>query len=606
MSLLPYRHTLTIFIGVSLLISVSSSTGWAQASLAAEDKIDEVPVTIDGVKESFTVIRDARTPEQWYYAPDRPRLFERTFQGRSEPDFALIRYQFKDPKNPQSLLEGGLVQFAVSLGIPSEAIPQLVDAIGKKSKIPKEKIRLAALPMKSATVALYTPQGDFMASTPQGAGIAPTFATQKMVFSVALTKIGSDVYDELVKGNTGIPVAVEFTYSGVSPPLGFKVSVNWDQTYSFYSKDEKFRARASVLGYFGATTDAERQKIRETLEQNNCIKIEVITGSGFKMEDANKYIEPMLNRINQEILENLKAPEKITPTEAGKPELSKAKFLTAGYSVAVKDVKKVKKGTETLTFDTREVVERKTVASGFAGIGRYPEPMRNKLVTIVPPGPWRSAFFVLPAVGDAEDLGINQVDLEIGLKTGDKVRESQVVMWRPKEGWKDKNGQPRTVLVFGLMGLGAGDAPLKNASFASKAKITLKREVLEVTQQSEVFSGETAITTPLAAVEAVAVDGSNLTWRRIKPEADLVFVNVTLQSGGKTFSPPRLQARRENGKWVEPGPMYWLIPKSSAAVTAVIKFGLNDGRMIDWKHNGKDLRQALSSLEITLLDSDVK
>ena len=54
-------------------------------------------------------------------------------------------------------------------------------------------------------VVLYTPtQGSMIAAQPQGAGIAPTFATQKMIFNVEMTRIGSDVFAELIDGNTGI------------------------------------------------------------------------------------------------------------------------------------------------------------------------------------------------------------------------------------------------------------------------------------------------------------------------------------------------------------------------------------------------------------------
>ena len=166
---------------VGLLLWLLPHLAHAQASLAAEDMIDEVPVTIAGVKESFTLIRDAHRAEQWYYVPDRPRLFERSLAGGPvEPDFALLRYQFDDPGNAEKLFEGGLMQFALSLSLPAEAIPQLKKAIAATKTVPAEKIRLAALPFEAATVHLYVPQsGDLVASTPQGPGIAPTFATSE-------------------------------------------------------------------------------------------------------------------------------------------------------------------------------------------------------------------------------------------------------------------------------------------------------------------------------------------------------------------------------------------------------------------------------------------
>src|SRR5262245_51694748 len=102
-------------------VAMAPTAVHAQASLAAEDILDEVPVTIGSVRESFTLIRDGRRPEQWYYVPDRPRLFERSLgSGPVEPDFTLLRYQFGDPGNAEKLLEGGLMQFALSLSLPAE------------------------------------------------------------------------------------------------------------------------------------------------------------------------------------------------------------------------------------------------------------------------------------------------------------------------------------------------------------------------------------------------------------------------------------------------------------------------------------------------------
>jgi hypothetical protein len=576
---------------------------WAQASLAAEDKIDEVVVTLNGVQEAFTVVRDARIPEQWYYVPDRPRLFERTVDGQTEPEFHLIRFQFKDPANPQALLEGGMLQFAASLALPPEALPQLTAAISQKATLPPERIRLAALPLKSANVTLYTQAGVLVTSAPQGAGIAPTFATQKMVFSVPLTKIGADVFDELVRGNTGIPVVVDFTYDGLTPAAGFKVHVDWDQTYQFYSRHDHFAASVNYKGLFGASVDVDRQKLREALEESKAIEIEIIEGSGFTKADADKLLEPFINRINAELLEDLKPPEKIQPAQAAQPPKA-GTFGGVSYSVAIKDVQQVKKGKETIDFNIRMHQERKTLAGGFMGIGRYPEQLRPKLVTVVPPGPWKSAFFVLPAVGDADELGIDQVDLQIGLKHGDQIDQTQVVIWQPDDkGWRDQNGTSRTVLAFGLMGLGGRNADLQNVTFESRAQITIKGEVISLSQAHKVFDGETAITTPLSDVEVVAVDGSVLSWRKLSPESELVFANVKLQSSGRTFT-RQLKPRNLDGKFVEPAPLYWLVQKSAEPVTATIKFGLNSGKLIDWQHNGADLKQALASLQIMLLDSD--
>lgn len=587
------------------LACFAMSPAWrleAQASLAAEDKIDEIQVTIDGVVESFTVVRDALVEEQWYYMPDRPRLFERTVDGVTEPEFALIRYQFKDPDNPQDLLEGGLLQFAASLAIPPEALPQLEKVIRQKTASDKP-IRLAAMPFKDATVNLYTPgEGQLIAEAPKGSGIAPTFATQKMAFSVPMTRVGSDVYDELVNGNTGMPVVVEFSFNGLTPPAGFKVEVDWDQTYDFYSKHQSFAAAASWKGLVGGAVSVDHQKIRSTLEDNKCIKVLVTEGESLSQAQIDKHLEPILNRINQELVEHTKPPEKIEPSKAPKAKAT-GRFFSASYSVAIKDVELVKKGKEVIDFNVRQHQTRKTIAAGFIGIGRYPDELKERLVTVVPEGEWRSAFFVLPAVGDGEELGITQVDLEIGLSDGNEVRQSQVVVWTPQDGWKDRNGKPRTVLTFALMGLAASGFDLDQATFESRAQITHKRRVLAIDQTFDVFDGEKAVTTPLAAVDVATIDGSILSWRKVDGVSDLAAVSVKLQSGSQSFS-GSLKPRNVDGTWVEPVPLHWLVEKDAGPITARVRFLLNSGKGVEWQHNGKDLEEDLASLEVFLVDGD--
>ncbi|MEM9555841.1 MAG: hypothetical protein AAGC60_16420 [Acidobacteriota bacterium] len=606
------RPFVVLLLGLSaLLLAAVPSAG--QASLAAEDRIDEIPVTVGGVETSYTVLRDARVRDQWYYVPTAPRLTERTEAGTTLPELALIRYQARDPEDPQALLEAGLLQFSASLALPAEALPQLEAAIRSTleaagADASEQAVRLAALPFKEATVRVYTPgEGELVAGAPHGAGIAPTFATQSMAFSIPLTRVGSDVYDELVDGATGVPVVVEMTYSGLTPAAGFKVEVDWDQTYDFYSKNQKFAARAAWKGLVGGSVDVDHTKMRETLEENRCIKVMVTEGETLSAEQIDKHLEPILARINKELIARLEPPKKIAPKEAAKPSAS-GKFLSLGYSVAVRDVEQVKKGKEVIDFNVRQIQTRRTVASGFLGVGRYPEEVRERLVTVVPEGPWKSAFFVLPAVGDSDELGIHQVDLEIGidLSTDDGERTihgAQVAVWTPEKGWRDRDGRARTVLTFPLMGLEARGDDLTDARFASRAQITAGRDVLRIEQSRDVFDGETAIATPLAAVEVAAVDASLLSWNKIDPESPLAAVNVRLKSGERRTS-GRLRPKRIDGEWMEPEPMFWLVEKGDAPVTADISFLLRSGERIDWSHSGADLLETQSSLEVTLVDGD--
>ena len=608
------RHAISATL-VLLGLLLCPRTASAQASLAAEDIIDEVVVKIGDVMHRFTVIRDALQKDQWYYAPDQPRLSERVMSsGRREPEFTLVRYQFRDPANPEALAEGGFMQFAITLGLPPEAQPQMKAAIAAHAKVAPDSIRLAALPFKDATVHLYIPKsGLLVASEPVGPGIAPTFATQKMTFAIPLSKIGSDVYDTIANGTTGLAAGVEFTYTGLTPPTGFTVEVDWDMAHTFLSKDEKARAEVSVMGFFGGKASGDRNKLVETLQQNKVLTITEIEPG----ESGQQALQLILQRINQELLTAATPPAAVgeaSAADAKMPEnivkrLQSKIFGSVGYSVAIKDRRVTKKGKETVRFISRKLQERKTLASGFVGIGAYPEDVRQRLVTIVPQGPWKSAFFVLPNVGDAQEIGISQVDLEIRLNNGGTTHATQVAVWKPATGWRGIGGasaEPRSLIAFGLMDLYAKDPKLKDVRFETATQVTLKNDVLRVTDTLPV-DDQRAIVTPLSAVKVVRVDSASLSWAGLVPDSELISATIAVRAGDKSFN-TLLKPRLLDDKTAPPAAVNWVVPRN-VPVVATVTFRLKDGRTISWAQNGRNLAEGQESsgdLFLELIDADWK
>lgn len=606
------RGVVIAALGAAALICPKAAS--AQASLAAEDIIDEVPVTIGNVTERFTVLRDALQRDQWYYVPDQPRLSERVVaNGNREPEFSLVRYQFKDPENPEALTEGGFLQFAITLGLPPEALPQLRAAIATRTSAKPETIRLSALPFKAATASLYIPtSGLLVASEPVGPGIAPTFATQKMAYAIPLSKIGSDVYDTIVNGTTGLAAGIEFTYTGLTPPVGFTITVDWDQAYTFYSKDEKIRAEISVGSFFGGKASIDRNKLLETLKQNKVITIEETDNP----ENGAKYLELILNRINAELLQQMTPPEKVAESSAAEAtvaekivnKLKGSLFGTASYSVSIKDRKQVKQGRERVTFRSRHLQERKTIAAGFVGIGSYPEDVRKRLVTIVPPGPWKSAFFLLPNVGDAQEIGVSQVDLEIRLKKGDQTKATQVAVWTPAKGWSGIGapaGGPRSLVAFGLMDLYAQDPNLDDVKFETVTQITLKNDVVKVVDTLPV-DDQRAIVTPLSAVKVVRLDTSSLSWSGLAPDSRLVSATVKLRAGERSFT-ALVKPRLFDAKLAPPATVNWIVPRTASPVVGTISFRLSDGTTVNWARNGQNLaadQEDAADLFIELIDAE--
>ena len=177
---------------------------------------------------------------------------------------------------------------------------------------------------------------------------------------------------------------------------------------------------------------------------------------------------------------------------------------------------------------------------------------------------------MLPPVGDSEDLGIQQVDLQVKLRFSDQTHPSEIVTWKPQKGWTDINANPRTVIPFALTGLGIPDNKLDDVRFESKFKITTSRDVFEISRVEPAL-GQAAITSPFSVVEVVTVDGSALTWNKLDPTSNLLITTVELKSGDRSqrsvFRP-----RNVDDNWLPPKPLNWLVLKpeqeGSAPVTS--------------------------------------
>lgn len=229
-------------------------------------------------------------------------------------------------------------------------------------------------------------------------------------------------------------------------------------------------------------------------------------------------------------------------------------------------------------------------------------------MTVVEPG--QSAFFILPVVGDAEELGISQVDMQIALFHQGQRYDAQSVKWTPAAGRRDRNNISRTAVPFPLAYWyqKMGESAMKPVKFETNTLITLGRNVLKFRQPVDMFDGEKPIATPLFAVEVVKIDGQDLNWRRVKDDATLSRVSVALKSGDQDFK-KTLRARNVDGEWLPPKPVYWLLPrpdKGAKPIKAKIRYRYKHRhkKVIDWEYNDQDLRAEFPDLSIYLEDQD--
>ncbi len=508
-----------LFLITLCLLLVSVSGVFAQASLADGDQFD-VTIKVEGHQENVTVVRDAIRPEQWYYVPNKPRLVEKKEGKNAVPVFSLVKYQAKDPANPENLLEGGVLQAAVSLALPDDALAQLRKEIAKFTEIEEKKVLLSPLSMSNAKIAVYGPGGEIMGEAPIAPDIGPSFANQAIPLQINLTRLGADFSDALVKTGGGIFITYVFDYNGLTPKCGFKITVDWDQTYKHFSTNTK--AKASYGAFFwGGNAQADISTVRDELMTSKCVNVESIAGEAFKPEDIDKYLMPILESINKEIF-NIEAPAKVEPAKAADPALPSRRWGFSGaVSFSLKSVKDVKKGKTSYSMNRQFIVPRQTIAGGFIGIGGYSKEIQEKLIVQMPHGNWASAWYSLPDVGSAESVGVTEVSITVKVldEAGKAVAKvpQQNAKWTVSAGaWKDAKGNERNSLMFALAELFSKTKDTSKLSYEQKIDVTQKtgNKTSKTTFVSKqpIFDGEAAVSTPMSNIECVEVNGSLLAW----------------------------------------------------------------------------------------------
>lgn len=624
-------------MGLILALAPIPAVQAQSASLASEDTIQDIDVQEpNGSIQQYTVMRDANNASQWYYVVKQPRLYVRKENGEDIPEFHLLRYDRLDRDNPEVRLSGGILQFSAVLTAPEGVLDQLKDAIAKHTGQEANQFRLAAMPMTEATVTLMTPDepatregGETVpaglivgSSGTKGNGVAPIFGSQKMSFSVPLTQLGADIYDALTSGQTGMLVHVEYTFQGLTPAAGFEVIVDWDKTHEFYLKNREFAAKAMFFGIFGAQGGSTSQDLRQTLKNNSCVTVNIEPGEQIDAATLNTLVSSIIAEINKELFTELPVPteSRLTsaPTEGGKTDfISKTlgnladsgKRFYAGAKYSRMQVRQTisKKGTQKFSYKHRSLVNRKTVASGHIGVGEFPEHIRKGLITVVPPGIWSEAYFSLPTMNMAQELGVMEVGCHVQLLDGDRVVEGQAANWDPKNGnWMLRGKTAPAFLMFVLTEHNENAARRNSLRFRVTTTVAQRGSSVfkSVEEIPVVNNDDLTIANPESVFQVVEVDGSDLTFNRFDEKSELKSVRVKLQSNDRTFE-GNLRPIRNDGEYAEPPGLKWIVA-ANAPVYPEIVFRLRGDAYVPWRGNGENLRNHPTGMTIELEDGHWK
>jgi hypothetical protein len=565
---------------LGLFLFTGAAPVWSQTSIAAENIIDIVSFSYldaTGSKqdESVTIVRDEREVDQWYYVPSQPVLVTTKVGDRSIPQFTLLSYDYPDPANPQTVIRAGLLNFSARLSLPPEALGAMkaaaTESVAKrKGQAVADKIRIAALPINAATVSLYSSDSKLV-GVAEGTGTAPTFASQTMAFSLPLTQLGTAVFNELVKSPAGVRTAVQFTYNGMTPKCGYKVTADYSQARDYYDKNEKFAARASYYGLFSASVSSETTEIRDALVKSGALKIELLASNQCPAERLDTLIQPMLKRINDQVLETFKPPEKIDPVQAGTPSTG-GYFGGVGYSVAVKKVSELKKLNEVISFEQATIVERTTVAQGFIGIGNYPDSIKKDLAVIVDGTINPGTYVAFPQVPQ----GIERVDLGITLQArGKSFATGQYQYQRALNVWKNlQTGGIADRISFSLAGIeqSFGKAGLEDAQLSIAKVLSTQQDSMQALSVGPVSQGAAAVELQ-QGLFGVRLSAAAIPFKQMG--GDYVRVQVAVKSGDKTKSYV-FQALNANGAWQAPPDEFFFAPQRGLPIMLSIRIVHSD------------------------------
>ena len=568
---------------------ILSAQVYGQASLAGENIIDTIE--IDGTL--YTCVRDAMKEDQWYYIPNSPRLVENKIDGKMVPKFTLVRFQYKEGTR---FVEGGVLQFEVNMALPPKVVGKLKDKVAKYIDEKARNIRLGALPFSKARVHVYSPLGELFVSATPTEGIAPNIATGSIPFSIRLEgAAAADIMSALVeKGQGGVPVVIDFEYSGITPPVaGLYATVDMKKMYKHFEKNEK--SRWKVGGWFwSASRTRDITTIREVIKASGSVKFSILQSDDPKVqENMDSFQGWIMEQIAKDLLVLDTPPPKFDPAKAETP--GSGWFGGGGSSVSIRDVRQDILVNKKYSAEVRRTVTRHSSGGALIGIGTYSEDIRNQLVFDVPKGVWDKVFYTMPSVTADPSVGIKTVKLEIDIKTNKGYKERDAAQYDPDLGSWTYGDDYVSMMSWGLKGLAAANEQ-KELKIHTKMTVTAKNRYASGPDtrifESEIpaFDGKSFVAMPTDSMYAYMIFADSLSFNVVDPDSNLTAVSIMMtvkDAAGKTKRVRFLVRPTTRDPYVDP--IGFLVPEDAREVKAAISFQRKGARAVQWSYNGKNL-----------------
>ncbi len=624
-------YIVLFFLGNFILFQPSIH---AQASLAAENMVEDITVTTKYKKQvSYTLIRDAQVPEQWYYMPKAIRVAEDVdVAGKVKPKMTILKYQYQD-KITKEDKEGAVLSATFTMAMEPEVVEEvkkkLLEKVRKlknsknafwkkyQRKMGLAEIRLAGLPLESCRIEFLNANGDFLdevdakASSFDGA----TTVSQEMVMSYDLTVLGANVFEGLATGQSGLTMRANITYNGLTPPCGYNIHGKWDNVYKYYEKQTKKEGGLS-LGPIKIGASDTKEKKRESLSKTQNVTVEQIgcKEEGDDPSDGDANLVALLAKIESQVFNTdmLTQAEELAKLESmlavtddkGVQKMLLNKIagtqnsIKLGWQRSVKDIEKRQTGEINYKYSKQNIIQRKTTFGGglsFANYNLTEEQLISEgyVILVDANKDFKSTIFGLPIVNPDYDL--NGLVLEIKYKNSNGKTTSEARRWTKGKGWQTPTGQKVDHIRFNLI----GEKDKKRQAepeFDIHLQVIAKTSTLSFDIDRKVtMAGDEKFVDALEIItDTYIIEGQDLSFKKISQnDMDLSNAKIEIAIGDKIIK-KYIRPFYTNGIAGPPKSIYLLLPKGES----------NGGTITFSAGGGLKKVTELSSGENVLFDED--
>jgi hypothetical protein len=581
---------------ITMICSLAiSMNGTAQASLAAENTIDDIKVTTRYGKEKvYTVFQDNQKKDQWYYMPNELRVAEEIdVNNKVKPKMTILRYQYQDIKTKENT-EGGVLVASFTYAIEPEVVEDVKRHIERVSGV--KNVRLSAIPLKSSDIDFLSDSNKFIGDVDAKVSFkGATSASQEIVVSYDLTKLGASVFKTLASSNGGIPIRASITYNGLTAPCGYKINGNWSDVYSYFEKQTKKEVGVKFLGLKGGATDTKK-KVRETLRNIKGMKVEIVEcesagDSTSNLDESNMYAlitkiqnevfsDSMMDRASelaklQSLLINENDPD--VKKRLVDMMVSAESSINFGVQRSVKDIKKRRSGRINYDFSRQRMVTRPTSFGGllsFAKYGMDEETLIKEgyIVDVDVNSDFPSVIMGLPHINP--DFDLRSISIEVSHKFSDGRIHSEARQWTSEtEKWATPMGAQVDYMQFNMIGE-TDKSRVNEPEFHVVLKVVsgIPNASFTINETIKLNSGERFIDALESLTDQVIVDGSVLDYAKLTNEpSHLAFAKVELKKGDLTIQ-KNLKPFFTNGNANPPNPICLYFPKGNGPTTSKVTY----------------------------------